>query len=260
MVLNLHAALPDLSAAVYTDPFTSYHYDNASTDVLTSIAFGNGDDRIGIGSFSDGHVLDPGDGNNVLRVAGDIGAGTVSFGVDNDTLAVGGDIQGAIIDLGGGNDVFLHTGAQMSGVVLDGGSNDAVVHAAADGGDSRLGDILGFGGDALGNMGTTLASGAGNTITGFETLLADSSNGTADGIHLNDLLEAAHTLNTDGNDIQTLIIRGDADDTFSFDGLSAVQEARDVHIDGMDGLYTLYSVDDGGQELRVYLQTLVQAG
>ncbi len=257
--LNLHAALPDISAAVYTDPFTSYHYDNSSTDVLNSIAFGNGDDKIGIGSFSDGHVLALGNGNNELRVAGNIDASTVSFGEDRDTLAVGGDIQGALIDLKGGNDVFVHHGAQMTGVTLDGGSNDAVVHAANDGGDARLGDILGFGGNALGNMGITLASGAGNTITGFETLLADSSNGTADSIHLHNLLDAAHTLNTGGNDIQTLIIRGDADDTFSFDGLSAVQEARDVHIDGMDGLYTLYSVDDGGQELRVYLQTLVQA-
>lgn len=258
--LNLHMALPDLSAAVYTDPSTSYHYDNASTDVLNSIAFGNGDDNIGIGSSSDGHVLDLSNGDNALRVAGDIGASTVSFGGDHDTLTVGGDIQGAFIDLKAGNDVFIHNGVHMTGVVLDGGSNDAVVHAAADGGDSRLGDILGFGGDALGNMDTTLASGAGNTITGFETLLADSSNGTADSIHLDNLLNAAHTLNTDGNDIQTLIIRGDGDDTFSFDGLSAMQEARDVHINGMDGLYTLYSVDDGGQELRVYLQTLVQAG
>ena len=257
--LNLHSTLSDLSAAVYTDPFTSYHYANSSTDVLNSIAFGNGDDKIGIGSFSDGHVLMLANGNNELRVAGNIDASTVSFGGDQDTLAVGGDIQGAFIDLKAGNDVFVHAGDQMTGVTLDGGSNDAIVHAAADGEDARLGDILGFGGNALGNMSTTLASGAGNTITGFETLMADGSGDTADNIHLHNLLEAAHTLNAGGNDIQTLIIKGDGDDTFSFDGLTAVQEARDVHIDGIDGTYTLYTVDDGGQELRLYLQTLVQA-
>ena len=63
---------------------------------------------------------------------------------------------------------------------------------------------------------------------------------------------------------KTKILTGEPLDATEIHHLEFIREeeklARDVHINGMDGLYTLYSVDDGGQELRVYLQTLVQAG
>jgi hypothetical protein len=126
---------------------------------------------------------------------------------------------------------------------------------------ASLGDILGLGGDLghnIANGNNTLFNVNNNTVSGFESLLIDLTDGKADSVSLDKMLGSLDAMRSAGNDLQSLVFMGDGKDSLNLGGLNVDAAYKGVTINGVDGVFDQYIVyDNKGVELNVYIQQQV---
>ncbi len=240
---------------------------------ISSLDAGAGDDTVSIEATAAGSTgarlttFTLGDGHDNLSISG-VGIGlhevTVDAGTGNDTLTISGGAIQSHIDMGAGSDLVMLKGANphYAAMNFDGGTGDDAVFHAASGDISHLGDILGFGDDPMRHMEDLFNFREGNTVKGFETLLVDFSNALSDHVGLDGLLANVDKLNAGDNEVGSVVVSGDAGDTFSFGAHQVVEGAKGVSVAGLDGAtFDSYFVhDNNGDELQVYVNTVLHVG
>jgi hypothetical protein len=195
---------------------------------------------------------------NTLEIHGTIESSSKIYGTAGlDHVVIDGSVSKSIIDLGSGDDVLMLTSG-LSGATLLGGSNNAVLQASGNGGLAHLGDILGLGGDTGHSLigGNNSIFNSGNKISGFESLLLDLTDGNADTVNIDDLLNTVRDLYGAGKDMESLIIRGDQMDSVNLGSAQLMGES--VRIEGQDGYYTYYQAHDAdGDLVNLYIQQTI---
>jgi hypothetical protein len=89
----------------------------------------------------------------------------------------------------------------------------------------------------------------------------DLTDGNADSLSLDTLMGSIGTMRAAGNDVRSLILMGDAQDSLDLNGKDMGTAAHTgVSIDGVNGIFDHYIIDTGqGGMLDIYIQQQVLA-
>ncbi|MCC8193512.1 MAG: hypothetical protein LIP28_02545, partial [Deltaproteobacteria bacterium] len=202
-------------------------------DLTTTVDTGAGHDNLHV-SGDLASLVDMGAGNDYLRVEGNLAGGRVYMGDGNDKATIMGDVSGSTIDMGDGDD-YLHIFGNVTNSALIGGKGEHdVLHLSLDA--DGLTNIL--------SDGTVL-------ITGFEDLIMDMTNGSADDLNLDELLGG---LSASG--VDNVYIRGDQNDSVSLSDNGWTQQGA-TYTDADGITYDIYQ--KSGDEMTLYVQQEISA-
>ena len=241
---------------------------NAAQVYDSSISMGDGDDTLNVHHIGNSSVH-MGNGDDALEAASSASS-TIDMGDGNDRVVIKGDVWDSAISMGDGNDV-LHMeldgngwfASIPAGVALDGGANTELDFA-----NGMVGDILSFGpgitsagyvDNILDFFDNFTNSDFCNTVSGFEALRIDLTNGESDTLDVDALLAKVLGMQEGGAEDQfsSLIITCDDLDQFNYSG--ALNGGGKTTVQGMgDTEFYHYEYTYGGNTVNLYVEVEIQ--